>query len=401
MNKGLQNGESFHFKVTKNKSIAVAKLISLMKGNRMNNQQKVKCALVWFLHAMLLAKDPSKKVNSEHIKMTADLEFFRGYPWGKMSFKLTLSYLKMKTDLTKQKEAFVKRNNASYMLFGFPWAFLVWIYEAFPHLERYVGKSLDSLLPIPCLLRWHTSKCDKIMESDPFKYTKNNTKIVHPYLTPTVCEMEQRCIKNFKPYTDKVKDTKGHGEDKGLSGHHYVLSPPRACDHTGSSGHKNSPDASNNDDLRERIALLKKILLDIAFFIRDERLLRIEKDKKKKQKEVYLDNPLLSWHQVNLEELAVAVTNMAVADEKGKEETEEENATDQEEKEIDEEMTAEAEEENKEKTKEDGEKKSKEEEDKNEDGEKKSKEEEDKNEKAVKEESVVEQEVENIEEEKK
>ncbi|KAM3398587.1 hypothetical protein P3S68_002103 [Capsicum galapagoense] len=220
-------------------------------------------------------------------------------------------------------------------------------------------------------------------------------------------------MKTFKPYTDKVKDTfiyalkaqlKGvtvltssvevADEDEDLGDHHYVPSPPYACDHAGSSGLKPSPDASNDDDLRQRVALLEKSLLDITSFVRDKRLGRIEK-KKKKQEEVHLDNLPRSRHQLNLKELVVTVTDMAAADEKGKEEkkeeeTEEENAADEEEeeeeeKEKHEEMTAEAEEENEEKTKEDGEKKS----------------EKDKNEKEVEEELVVEQEVENIKEEKK
>ncbi|KAM3216526.1 hypothetical protein P3L10_025967 [Capsicum annuum] len=282
----------------------------------------------------------------------------------------------------------------------------LWIYEAFPHLGRYVDKSLDSPLPIPHLLRWHTLKCDNIMEGDPFKYKENNTK------------MEQRYMKIFKPYTKEVKDTsidalkvqiKGvtvitslaevadEDEDEDLGGHHYVPSPPRACDHASSSGIKTSPDASNDDDLHERIALLEKSLLDITSFVRDERLRRIEKNKKKQQEEVHLDSPPCSRNQVNLEELAVAVTNMTAVDEKGEEEKkeeemEEENAVDakeeekEKEKEKHEEMTAEAEEENEKKTKEDGEKKSEEEEDKDEKG--------------VEEELMVEQEVENIKEEK-
>ncbi|KAM3374102.1 hypothetical protein P3S68_012816 [Capsicum galapagoense] len=299
-----------------------------MKGNRLNNQQKLKCALVWFVHAMLLAKDPSKKVNSNYIKIADDLEFFGGYSWGKKSFELTLNYLKKKTDLTKQKEAFVKKNNTSYA-FGYMRPFLIW---------------------------------------------------------------EGTYMKTFKPYTNEVKNTSINvlkvqligvtvltssaevaDEDEDLGSHHYVLSPPRACDHAGLSGLKPSPDASNDDDLHERVALLEKSLLDITSFVKDERLRRIEKNKKQ-QEEVHLNSPPCSRHQVNLEEFAVAVIDMAAAAEK------------KEEKEKHEEMTAEAEEENEKKTKEDGEKKSKEE---------------DKNEKGVEEELVVEQEVENIEEEKK
>ncbi|XP_047265973.1 uncharacterized protein LOC107864735 [Capsicum annuum] len=151
--------------------------------------------------------------------------------------------------------------------------------------------------------------------------------------------MEQRYMKTFNTYMDKVKDTsidalkaqlKGvivltssvevANEDKDLGGHHYVLSPPRACDHAGSSGLKTSPDASDDDDLRECVSLLEKSLLNIASFVRDERLRRIDKNKKKQQEEVHLDNPPLKWHQVNLEELAVAVMDMTAVDEKGEEE---------------------------------------------------------------------------------
>ncbi|KAF3642804.1 hypothetical protein FXO37_22343 [Capsicum annuum] len=362
MNKVLQNGENFHFKVTKNKSITAAKLIGLMKE----------------------------------------------------SFELTLSYLKKKTDLTKQKEAFVKRNNASYALFGFPWAFLVWIYETFPHLGRYADKSLDSPLSISHFLRWHTSKWDNIIEGDPFKYKENHTKIVHSYLTPTVREMEQRYIRIFKPYTDEVRDTSINAlkaqlkgvtvltssaevvdEDEDLGGHHYVPSTPRACDHAGSSGLKTSPDPSNVDDLCGHVALLDKNLLDIASFVRDERLRRIEKNKKKQQEEDKLIYFLL--FQFNFlayvlrrreEEEETEEKNTAdEEDAKEQEQEEEEEEEEEEERGKDEEMKAEAEEENEKKTKEDGEKKLEEEEDKNE--------------KVVEDELVVEQEVEKIEEEKK
>ncbi|XP_047254086.1 uncharacterized protein LOC124888025 [Capsicum annuum] len=145
------------------------------------------------------------------------------------------------------------------------------------------------------------------MESDPFKYKGNSTKIVHPYLTPTVHKMEQRYMKTFKPYMDEVKDTsidalkaelKGvtvltlsaevADEEEDLGDHHYIPSPPPACDYASLSGLKTSPDASNDDDLRERVALLEKSLLDISPFV------RIKKNKKKQQKEVHLDNPLLA-----------------------------------------------------------------------------------------------------------
>ncbi|KAG5595472.1 hypothetical protein H5410_036704 [Solanum commersonii] len=83
---------------------------------------------------------------------------------------------------------------------------LVWIYEAFPYLGKYAGKSLDTPLPISCLLRWCTLKSDNIVEGDPFKYEGIHLFFVHSYFTPTVREMEQNYMATFKPYADEVKD---------------------------------------------------------------------------------------------------------------------------------------------------------------------------------------------------
>ncbi|KAH0743240.1 hypothetical protein KY290_031233 [Solanum tuberosum] len=82
----------------------------------------------------------------------------------------------------------------------------VWIYEAFPYLGKYAGKSLDTPLPISCLLRWCTPKSNNIVEGDPFKYKGRSTKFVHSYLTPIVRVMEQNYMATFKPYIDEVKD---------------------------------------------------------------------------------------------------------------------------------------------------------------------------------------------------
>ncbi|KAG5621409.1 hypothetical protein H5410_006627 [Solanum commersonii] len=104
-------------------------------------------------------------------------------------------------------EVFNETGNASYALYGFPWAFLVWIYEVFPHLGKYAKKSLDSPLPIPRLIRWHTANNDNIIEGDPFKSKGKSTKVVHPYLTPTVRETKKNYLTTLYPYMDEVKDT--------------------------------------------------------------------------------------------------------------------------------------------------------------------------------------------------
>ncbi|KAH0712163.1 hypothetical protein KY289_008122 [Solanum tuberosum] len=172
MTKALQKGEKFYYKVTKNKNITATKLMSLIKGTRLNKEQKLKGSLVWFIHSMLLAHDRSKIVDSNHIKMVDNLDFFKSYPSGKECFDLK-----------------------------------VWICETFPHLGKYAKNSLDSPFPIPRLLRWHTTKSDNIIEGDSFKYKGRNTKIVHPYLIPTIRDTKQNYMATLNPYTDEVKDT--------------------------------------------------------------------------------------------------------------------------------------------------------------------------------------------------
>ncbi|KAM3375241.1 hypothetical protein P3S68_013955 [Capsicum galapagoense] len=98
---------------------------------------------------MLFAKDSIKVVDTKLIWMVDSLSFFESYSWGKKTFQLIMDYLKKKTDLKKQRKVFDKKQKASYALFEFSWASMIWIYESFPHLE----KSIDESFFIPCIFR--------------------------------------------------------------------------------------------------------------------------------------------------------------------------------------------------------------------------------------------------------
>ncbi|KAK4734419.1 hypothetical protein R3W88_008680 [Solanum pinnatisectum] len=166
---------------------------------------------------------------------------------------------------------------------------MVWIYEAFPHLGNYAKKSLDSPLSIPRLLRWHMTKSDNIIEGDPFKYKGRSTKVVHPYLIPTVRETKQNYMTTLKPYTDEVKDTiidalkanlKGvtvftstvENEKDEILGENNSNQP---CENSVSSGQKNK-----DDNLCERVASLELSMMEVVAFIRDEKLRRAQKNEK-------------------------------------------------------------------------------------------------------------------------
>ncbi|KAG5579878.1 hypothetical protein H5410_050505 [Solanum commersonii] len=164
--------------------------------------------------------------------MVDDLDFFKSYPWGKEYFDLT----------------------------------------AFPHLGKYAKKSLDSPLPIPCLLRLHMTKGDNIIKGDSFKYKGRSTKIVHPYLTPTLRETKQSYMATLKPFKDEVKDTvidvlkanlKGfivlnsviENEKDEILGNYNSNKP---CDNSVSSGQDNILSNCKDDNLCERVASLEQ-----------------------------------------------------------------------------------------------------------------------------------------------
>ncbi|XP_047265832.1 uncharacterized protein LOC124897206 [Capsicum annuum] len=223
--------------------------------------------------------------------MVDSLSFFEKYPWGKETFQLTMDYLKKKSNLKKQKEVFDEKQKASYALFGFLWAFMIWIYEAFPYLGKFAGKSMDEPLPIPCILRWYTSKSDKIIEGDPFKYKGKFTENVHPYIIPTIHEMKMDYMITIEPYKDEVKNNILDGLKKELEGVTVLTSNADSDDGEDLGGNSvgvhvgddDSPSTSEDEagtsspgDLHKRVAALEEAVLDIAAYIKEKRMKKKE-----------------------------------------------------------------------------------------------------------------------------
>ncbi|KAG5580082.1 hypothetical protein H5410_050709 [Solanum commersonii] len=171
--------------------------------------------------------------------------------------------------------------------------FKVLIYETFPHLEKYAKKSLNSTLPISCLLTWHTAKNDNIIKGGPFKYKRKSTKVVHPYLTPAVL-------------TSSVENV----EDEYLSDHN----PNQPCENS-------VPSTSKDESLCERVTSLEQSMVEIVAYVREEKLRRNEKNKKKK-----VDDDNFSAPTVDDEILPLAIVDddLATVDEYFAEEVDEE-----------------------------------------------------------------------------
>ena len=130
---------------------------------------------------------------------------------------------------------------------------------------------------------------------------------MHPFLIPTVREEEQAYMKTFKPYTDEGKDRvidALKGELKGVTvltstaaknEHVSDHAPIQVCEAFVSTGKrnipstsKNIPSTSNDGNVCQRVASLERSVMEIVAFIRDEKLRRIEKNKKKQGKLIYI-----------------------------------------------------------------------------------------------------------------
>ncbi|KAH0685689.1 hypothetical protein KY290_017208 [Solanum tuberosum] len=78
------------------------------------------------------------------MKFSKDIEAFNNYPLGHDNYKLTVKYLLAPFS--------PKINN----LFGFPWAFMDWVFEVIPHLRKKVTTKEE--VSSPRMLRWLTTK---------------------------------------------------------------------------------------------------------------------------------------------------------------------------------------------------------------------------------------------------
>ncbi|KAH0746449.1 hypothetical protein KY285_008106 [Solanum tuberosum] len=108
--------------------------------------------------------------------LAQDLDAFNNYPWGNDSYFLTVEYLVSKLS--------PKTNN----LYGFPWAFMAWAFEAIPYLRKQFN-DYSKEISQPRILTWLSAKNNpKINFVDLFD--PPHDIIVHPWLVPTEQELQ-------------------------------------------------------------------------------------------------------------------------------------------------------------------------------------------------------------------
>ncbi|PHU07269.1 hypothetical protein BC332_23758 [Capsicum chinense] len=122
-------------------------LIEALKCKGLSKKHKQSLCLVWLVHNILWARDINNNISLSLINLFEDLEAFNSYPWGYESFKMTVEYL-----LTPLTPKIIN-------LYGFPWAFMAWEFEAIPYLRQQVNYQEE--VSCPRILRWLSAKTDK------------------------------------------------------------------------------------------------------------------------------------------------------------------------------------------------------------------------------------------------
>ncbi|KAL3380575.1 hypothetical protein AABB24_000959 [Solanum stoloniferum] len=91
-------------------------LIEHLQTKNLSKDVKKSLCLLYFLHSFLCPKDVNTNIPKKWIFLSADRKAFSAYPWGRISYDITIKHL-----LKAVKTIDGKTTN----LYGFPWAFMV------------------------------------------------------------------------------------------------------------------------------------------------------------------------------------------------------------------------------------------------------------------------------------
>ncbi|KAJ9565758.1 hypothetical protein OSB04_001724 [Centaurea solstitialis] len=150
---------------------------------RLNDEDKVKIALIMMVELVFLGKQPKSYASDEVISAVEDLDAFSEYPWGSYIWSSTYRHM---------KGAFSRRFQVSskMSLSGFLLAFNIWILEMFPVSHR---RFTHQEGVYPRGIRWtRIPKALVKTEVDPFFRFPKRHRIPRVALVPDAFELQQQ-----------------------------------------------------------------------------------------------------------------------------------------------------------------------------------------------------------------
>ncbi|XP_015161609.1 uncharacterized protein [Solanum tuberosum] len=122
------------------------------------------------------------------ILLSIDRKAFSAYPWGRISYDITIKHL-----LKAVKTIDGKTTN----LYGFPWAFMCWAFEVVPFLQKKY-KVFSKQVSSPRIFRWLLATNNELVDINEL-FDPPQDSIVHPWIIPTSSEMEMEFFTKFVP----------------------------------------------------------------------------------------------------------------------------------------------------------------------------------------------------------
>ncbi|KAM3232717.1 hypothetical protein P3L10_018076 [Capsicum annuum] len=151
-------------------------LLTDLEDKTIPEQYREQLCLVWFAHSVILARDVNKVIEDDLLARADDFDKFNNYPWGYDSFYLTVEYL------------LTKLSSGTTTLYGFPWTFMAWAFEAIPPLRKQLMDYPDEVSH-PSMFRWLAANSNtNIKDVDLFNPPDDAIhilQVVHLWIVPT------------------------------------------------------------------------------------------------------------------------------------------------------------------------------------------------------------------------
>ncbi|KAI3864513.1 hypothetical protein MKX03_011319 [Papaver bracteatum] len=178
-----------------------------------NSKDKVKLGLVYIAEAVIMGHRSRWRVNEGLFFLVDNLEEFNRYPWGKLSYKETISSLvrlSEKKNVSKSKHILGK---VSHHLHGFPLVFQAWIFYSIPVLQQvYTEENEDCPQGVhPGIL--HLKRAKRPWHK-PSPIELSNVKVLSP-LHPSLDELKEGYMAGFLS-DEEVSGAKGPQNDSGI-----------------------------------------------------------------------------------------------------------------------------------------------------------------------------------------
>ncbi|KAI3864515.1 hypothetical protein MKX03_011321 [Papaver bracteatum] len=179
-----------------------------------NCEDKLKLGLLSIAEGVIMGNGLHKRVNKGHFLLVDNLEEFNNYPWGKLSYKATMSSLIRASKLKHVSKAKHTLGKMVYNLYGFPHVFQAWIFHSIPSLkEDYTIENKDCSQNLyPRILHLEVPRIQVTLHKQFWKeLSRLDIKVLSP-LHPTQEELKQCYMAGLL----------SEGGDSGVRGHESV-----------------------------------------------------------------------------------------------------------------------------------------------------------------------------------